>query len=192
MISFGLWLTSFDSSHSGFDFGTDTNGGYSGNYVNPLTTSNPAKSQIDHFSKNGANVFRLPFGWNPAVGGTLGGNLDASWFTQYDQLVQYVLSKGAYAILDLHNYARWNGGIVGQGGPTDAQLASVWSQLAKKYAGQSKVMFGLMNEPHDIPNMGTFAKTMQASVDAIRQAGASSQYILLPGYVRVLPCPPTT
>lgn len=36
-------------------------------------------------------------------------------------------------VLDLHNYARWNGGIVGQGGPTDAQLANVWEQLAKKY-----------------------------------------------------------
>ncbi|KAG7566855.1 hypothetical protein FFLO_01356 [Filobasidium floriforme] len=155
---------------AGFDFGTDTNGG-----------SNPATSQIDHFVKNGANVFRLPFGWNPAVGGQLGGTLNPSWFTAYDKLVQYTLSKGAYAILDLHNYARWNGGIVGQGGPTDAQLASVWEQLAKKYSSNAKVIFGLMNEPHDIPNIGTFAKTLQVSVNAIRSAGATSQYILLPG-----------
>jgi endoglucanase len=81
----------------------------------------------------------------------------------------------------LHNYARWNGGIVGQGGPTDAQLASVWEQLAKKYSSNAKVIFGLMNEPHDIPNIGTFAKTLQVSVNAIRSAGATSQYILLPG-----------
>ena len=149
-----------------------------------MSSSNPATSQIDHFVKNGANVFRLPFGWNPAVGGQLGGTLNPSWFTAYDKLVQYTLSKGAYAILDLHNYARWNGGIVGQGGPTDAQLASVWEQLAKKYSSNAKVIFGLMNEPHDIPNIGTFAKTLQVSVNAIRSAGATSQYILLPGSVR--------
>jgi aryl-phospho-beta-D-glucosidase BglC (GH1 family) len=45
--------------------------------------------------------------------------------------------------------ARWNGGIVGQGGPTDAQLANVWSQLATEYKSDSKVIFGIMNEPHN-------------------------------------------
>ena len=45
--------------------------------------------------------------------------------------------------------ARWNGGIIGQGGPTNAQFASLWSQIATKYKDQSKVAFGLMNEPHD-------------------------------------------
>lgn len=48
--------------------------------------------------------------------------------------------------------ARWNGNIVGQSGGavTDAQLASLWSQIATKYASQSKVIFGVMNEPHDL------------------------------------------
>jgi len=50
-------------------------------------------------------------------------------------------------IIDIHNYARWNGGIIGQGGPTNAQFASLWSQLATKYKSNSKVTFGLMNEP---------------------------------------------
>lgn len=42
-------------------------------------------------------------------------------------------------------------------------------------------MFGLMNEPHDMPSITTWAATVQAAVTAIRQAGATSQYILLPG-----------
>jgi endoglucanase len=45
--------------------------------------------------------------------------------------------------------ARWNGQIIGQGGPTDDQFVSVWEQLAKKYASQAKIAFGVMNEPHD-------------------------------------------
>lgn len=51
-------------------------------------------------------------------------------------------------MIDIHNYARWNGAIIGQGGPTNAQFASLWSQLAAKYKGNTKVIFGLMNEPH--------------------------------------------
>lgn len=39
----------------------------------------------------------------------------------------------------------------------------------------------LVNEPHDLPSVSTWASTVQAAVSAIRSAGATSQYILLPG-----------
>jgi endoglucanase len=45
--------------------------------------------------------------------------------------------------------ARWDGGIVGQGGPTNDDLSDIWSQLATEYADEDKVIFGIMNEPHD-------------------------------------------
>ena len=38
-----------------------------------------------------------------------------------------------------------------------------------------------MNEPHDIPDMSIWATSVQAAVTAIRQAGATTQLILLPG-----------
>jgi endoglucanase len=38
-----------------------------------------------------------------------------------------------------------------------------------------------MNEPHNIPDMAIWAATVQAAVTAIRQAGATTQLILLPG-----------
>ena len=95
------------------------------------------------------NAFRLPVGWQYLVNGRLGGTLDAGNLAKYHSLVQSCLTTGAYCIIDIHNYARWNGQIIGQGGPTDDQFASLWSQLAKKYAAESKVVMGLMNEPHD-------------------------------------------
>lgn len=42
--------------------------------------------------------------------------------------------------------ARWNGQIIGQGGPTDEQFANLWTQLATKYASEEKMIFGVMNE----------------------------------------------
>ena len=38
-----------------------------------------------------------------------------------------------------------------------------------------------MNEPHDIPDINAWADSVQAAVTAIRNAGATSQLILLPG-----------
>ena len=83
-------------------------------------------------------------------------------------------------MIDIHNFARWNGGIIGQGGPTDEQFVSLWSQLATKYAGSEKVVFELMNEPHHL-DVQVWAATCQKVITAIRQAGAVKQMILLPG-----------
>jgi endoglucanase len=98
------------------------------------------------------------------------------------------------------SYARWNGTIIGQGGPTNDQFADVWEQLATHYASDDRIIFGTMNEPHDskcfhakrvaialivlittVPDIDTWADTVQAVVTAIRSAGATSQMILLPG-----------
>jgi endoglucanase len=38
-----------------------------------------------------------------------------------------------------------------------------------------------MNEPHDIPSISSWAASVQAAVNAIRAAGATSQFILIPG-----------
>lgn len=56
----------------------------------------------------------------------------------------------------------------------------MWKLLATQYKSNDKVIFGIMNEPHDL-NVATWATTVQAAVNAIRAAGATSQYILLPG-----------
>ncbi|KAK6528321.1 Endoglucanase EG-II [Arthrobotrys megalospora] len=157
---------------AGFDFGCTTDGTCNGR------VSAPPTQQFQHFRSDGFNTFRVPIGWQsltPTLGGSLSGLIG-----QYDSTLQQCLQSGAYCIIDIHNYARWNGGIVGQGGPTDDQLVSLWTQLAQKYANQQKVWFGIMNEPHDV-NIQTWGATVQKVVTAIRNAGATSQNILLPG-----------
>ena len=81
-------------------------------------------------------------------------------------------------------YARWNGAIIGQtpGGPTDEQFVNLWTQLATKYAGVQKIMFGIMNEPHTL-DMTLWTATLQKAVNGIRAAGATSQTLLIPGTV---------
>lgn len=104
---------------------------------------------------------------------TVGGTINANFYSRYDTTVQAALSSGSnpYVILDLvrpgrvgdilssnvtnlfqHNYARWNGAIISQGGPTDAQFASLWSQLADKYKNNPKIIvrFPDGSPPHEI------------------------------------------
>jgi len=118
--------------------------------------------------------------WQFLSNNSPGGNLNAGNLGKYDQLVQACLSTGAYCMIDIHNFARFNNAIIGQGGPSDDDFAGLWSQLATKYAGESKIVFELMNEPHDL-DIATWAATCQKAVTSIRAAGATSQMILLPG-----------
>ncbi|KAI9703633.1 MAG: hypothetical protein M1836_007403 [Candelina mexicana] len=141
-------------------------------------------AQMHHLSADlGLNLFRLPVGWQYLTNSVVGGTLDETAFEKYDALVQACLKTGASCIIDIHNYARWNKGIIGQGGPTDDQFANLWAQLGKAYAANEKVIFGLMNEPHEVPDINRWAVSVQAAVTAIRKAGATTQMITLPGNV---------
>jgi len=161
---------------AGYDFSVATDGSFKNNIVDPPS------GQFSHFASQGVNLFRIPFAWQ-LMTPTLGGSIDQNFLSRYDRTVQTALSSSTqpYVIIDLHNYARWNGAIIAQGGPSNDQYVSMWSQLAKKYANNQKVIFGIMNEPHDLQSVSTWVSTVQLVVNAIRSAGATSNYILLPG-----------
>ncbi|KAK8089928.1 Endoglucanase EG-II [Apiospora hydei] len=173
----------FGVNIAGFDFGCSTSGSCDlSQSLPPLATLNgpDGVGQMNHFVKDDQmNLFRLPVGWQYLLNNKLGANLDDTNFGKYDALVQGCLQTGATCIIDIHNYARWDGKIVGQGGPSNEQFANLWTQLALKYAPEPRLIFGLMNEPHDL-DMTKWAASAQAAVTAIRNAGAK-QTILLPG-----------
>ncbi|KAH6683141.1 glycoside hydrolase superfamily [Halenospora varia] len=168
---------------AGFDFGCLTDGSQTLKNVNgPIGgMGGDGAGQMNHFTKDDhMNVFRLPIGWQYLTNNNVGGNLDSSALSKYDGLMQSCLKTGALCIIDIHNYARWNGKIIGQGGPTNDQFVALWKALATKYKGNAMVAFGLMNEPHEV-DLTKWAETLQLVVAAIRGAGAATHLILLPG-----------
>ncbi|OAA82366.1 glycoside hydrolase family GH5 [Akanthomyces lecanii RCEF 1005] len=169
---------------AGIDFGCDIDGTCPLKTVAlPLKNYGGAdgKAQMEHFVKDDKlNIFRLPVSWQFLTGDKGGSTLDTQGWESYDTLMQTCFDTGAYCMIDLHNFARYDKGIIGQGGPSDDTFAQLWANIAKKYADNEKVVFGLMNEPHDL-DTAKWADTCQAAVTAIRKAGAKTQVILLPG-----------
>ncbi|KAI1344939.1 glycoside hydrolase family 5 protein [Xylariaceae sp. FL0016] len=173
----------FGVNMAGFDFGCATNGTcVTSSVYPPLQALGGADGagQMSHFTKDlSMNIFRLPVGWQYLTSSP-GGTLESGNLGKYDQLVKACLATSASCVIDIHNYARWDGKIIGQGGPSNDDFANLWSQLATKYSGEEKVMFGLMNEPHDVPDIDKWADSVQAAVSAIRKTGAKNM-ILIPG-----------
>ncbi|KAI0346528.1 glycoside hydrolase [Trametopsis cervina] len=158
---------------AGYDFSVSIDGTFTGNGVNPPT------SQYTHFTAQRVNIYRVP--WQ-LITPTLGGPIDPVFFSRLNSTVHAALSSGpnVWVIIDVHNYARWNGAIIAQGGPTNDQFVSLWTQLAGKFYNEPRVIFGIMNEPHDLVSVSTWADTLQQVVNGIRNYGAPN-YLLLPG-----------
>jgi len=147
----------------------------------------PTAADVDYFMSKGMNTFRVPFAWE-RMQPTLSGALDSTQLGYMDTLVDYATSKGAYVILDPHNFGAYYGSVIGDSQDTIAGFASLWSQLATHYEGNSHVIFGLMNEPVGIDNGGgrpggtteAWLNSANAAISAIRSAGASN-LVLVPG-----------
>jgi endoglucanase len=167
---------------AGFDFGCSSDGtcNVGGHY--DIVRDDDGLAQMNHLTSLGMNAFRLPVGWQYLVNSVLGGPLNETNLAAYDALVQGCLNSGAnLCLIDVHNYARWDTKIIAQGGPTNAQFADLWGKIAAHYKNESRIAFGVMNEPHDVPDIVAWAGSVQAAVTAIRNAGATTQMIFLPG-----------
>ncbi|EAQ86422.1 hypothetical protein CHGG_07675 [Chaetomium globosum CBS 148.51] len=144
--------------------------------------------------ENKVNLHRVAFLLErmcpPADG--LGAKFNETHFDHFKEAIDYItVTKGAYAILDPHNYMRYNdpssqpysGSVIGNASDptaaTTAQFGEFWGELAGRFADNEKVIFGLMNEPHDMPS-ALLLENLQAAVDAIRAAGATN-LIIAPG-----------
>ncbi|MCJ1410048.1 hypothetical protein MMC19_004133 [Ptychographa xylographoides] len=153
------------------------------------------ESAVDVFvDQDGINTFRVAFLLErmcPLAYG-LGSKFNETHFGFYKDAINYITrTKGAYAILDPHNYMRYNnpsqqpgsGSVIGNtSDPTAAttkQFEIFWAELASRFVDNPKVIFGIMNEPHDMPTE-LVLQNDQAAINGIRSVGAK-QMILAPG-----------
>ena len=158
---------------AGADFAEDVLPGTYGTHY-----TYPTHAEVDYFSGKGMNTYRLPFRWE-RLQRTQFGDFDAAELARIDDFVNYATGKGAAVVLDPHNYARYYGTIIGTGNVPASAFADFWSRLALRYKGNSRVIFGLMNEPRDMATE-LWRDDANAAIQAIRNAGAAN-LILVPG-----------
>ncbi|KAI9695166.1 MAG: hypothetical protein M1820_008872 [Bogoriella megaspora] len=167
-------------NESGGEFGSGTLPGTFGidyQFIN--------ETHVQYFIDRGVNerMCLLEYG--------LGRRFNETYYSLYQDAVDFITERGSYALIDPHNYMRYNdpsmqpnsGSVIGNtsdpNAATTEQFGEFWNELASRLRYNPNVIFGLMNEPH---NMSTelILKDDQAAVDGIRNASAS-QFILVPG-----------
>lgn len=138
----------------------------------------PTLQDATPFLGRSFNAFRIPFRWE-RLQRDLFAPLHQADAARLDAIVRAVTRRGGFIILDMHNYARYGGHVVGTSELDQAAFADAWRRLAERYGDNARVVFGLMNEPMRMPTE-QWLDAANAALQAIRATGADN-LVLVPG-----------
>ena len=131
-------------------------------------TESDYKTLVDTYMAQGVNVFRLPVTWTWFTQNDGEFTIDQEWLAKVKEVVDYILSKGAYCILNTHNdYLQYSyvAESDGSGGYTnfhwedqwmgnqykdyvDTRFAAIWTQIANYFKDCSDhLIYEPCNEP---------------------------------------------
>lgn len=148
------------------DFGGVFPGEYDKHYTYPTA------SDLAYWHGKGLNLIRLPFKWE-RLQYELGGELNQHDLTKMKEFIAAAGKLGMPVMLDLHNYCRrYHNGehtIIGHNGITNEHYAGFWKKLAIEFKDFDNLYgYGLMNEPHDLPEDAPWFAMAQIAIDSIR------------------------
>jgi len=138
----------------------------------------PNQNEVDYFQNKGMNVVRLPFRWE-RLQPSINSEFDATELNRLKTFVDATTTKGVYVLLDPHNYARYFGNLIGSSQVPYAAFTDFWERLADLFKDNPRVIFGLMNEPSNMPT-AQWVTGANAGIKGIRDTGATN-LILVPG-----------
>jgi endoglucanase len=157
--------------------GAEFNGGkqgarYSFDYIYP------AAGEVALLQKLDLKLMRVPFLWERIQPKPLDA-LDAGELAHLDTVVQQASAAGMTVVLDVHNYGSYRGVQLNKPEAPSGALPDLWKRLAQHFGGDPHVVFGIMNEPHEI-DVDAWAAIAQATLASIRSTGAPN-IVLIPG-----------
>ncbi len=153
----------------------------------------PIASHLEYLNSRGVVVFRLPIAWEK-LQPVLNGPLNQTEVGNLKTFLNLVASHNMQAIVDIHNYGRYNpnwaadaaanygivavnnssGLVIGSSSLPIFTFQDFWTKLADVLAGHVGLAgYDIMNEPHDL-GTGVWPMAAQAAVNGIRSVDMST------------------
>lgn len=138
----------------------------------------PAESYYKKYADLGMPLVRLPFLWE-RIQPKLGTPLNTVELARLKQSLDFAQKHNVKVILDLHNYYRYFGKLIGSNEVPISSFAAVWKQIVQEVVNHPAVEgYGLMNEPHS--TNGLWPQAALAAAQAIRTVD-SKRWIYVAG-----------
>ncbi|KTT41788.1 cellulase [Pseudomonas oryzihabitans] len=136
----------------------------------------PVEAYFQQWSARGVKLIRFPIIWE-RLQPKLGGPLDSAYVALVNQTFGYAQKHGIKIILDLHNYARYRGQVIGTSGVPYARYQEIMTHIARQWSGQSSLYaYDIMNEPHDA--MAYWPTAAQYGINGVRAVDSTRPVIV--------------
>lgn len=137
----------------------------------------PSAADVKSYADFGFEIIRLAITWE-RLQPKLGQPFDADYLRRIHDFVDEASRQDIRVVIDVHNYGKYKGELIGTEAVTNEDFEKLWYDLAEEFRQDQHVLFGLMNEPNK-QNAITWSVIAQDAVSAIREANAT-QTILVP------------
>ncbi len=138
----------------------------------------PVEAYFSQWSDRGVKLIRFPILWE-RLQPTLGASFDPTYAALIDRTFGYANKYGMKIILDLHNYMRYRGVVIGTGSVSYAHYQDVMTRIAQRWSSQpSLYAYDIMNEPHDA--VAQWAIAAQYGINGVRSVD-STRPIMIEG-----------
>jgi len=157
---------------------------------NPRTT----KAMIEKVREMGFNAVRVPVTWIHTSDLLRTIKLTKAWLNRVEEVVNYVLDCGMYAIINVHHDNTWIIPTYANEQRSKEKLVKVWEQIATRFKDyDDHLLFETMNEPREVgspmewmggtyENRDVINRFNLAVVNTIRASGGNNdkRFILVP------------
>ncbi|MEB0039867.1 MULTISPECIES: glycoside hydrolase family 5 protein [unclassified Pseudomonas] len=134
---------------------------------NGTNYSFPSEGFFAHWKAKGIRRVRFPVKWE-RLQPTLGGELDGTYASLIDRMLDQAGQQGVDVILDVHNSARYKNQVIGGPVVTVDHYRQLMQHIAQRWhSNPALYAYDLMNEPHDESD-AIWPEAAQAGIDAIR------------------------
>lgn len=174
------WLVSdlLESADHSLQFGVNRCGAEFGNARNGLEGVDyefPSPELSTYFNSFNLKLFRIPMLWERVLSEN-DGSLNEDYLQGFDKIAAEVERIGGSLVLDIHNYGRRDGFIIGSPEVSIELFAYTWRLLAERYKNRP-IWLSLNNEFHDMPGE-TVVAAQNAALQAIRETGATNRVVV--------------
>ncbi len=159
---------------AGAEFGADVAlpGTYLKHYIYP------GEADFKRYAERNLKLVRLPFRWE-RIQPRLNGELNSAELARMMATLNYAKKYNMQVVLDMHNYYRYYGKMIGSNEVPVSAFADAWRRIAQKVANHPAVYgYGLMNEPHT--TNGKWPTAALAAAKSIR-AVDSKRWVVIAG-----------
>lgn len=142
---------------------------------------------LDAITQGGFQTVRVPVRWSNHAATKRPFRLDVAFANRVEGIVDRLLAKGVYVILNMHHYRALDGDAPDKGDEaqdaslSDERFLALWTQIAQRFAGKSdKLIFEIYNEPHKLLTRPHWNELMARASATVRKTNPQRLLMLGP------------